>query len=254
MTVTAIALNTFRESIRDRILYVVGIFGLLLIGSSYVLSPLAIGARHKMVADVGLAAISLLGVVILILMGSNLIHKEVDRRIIFTILSKPVSRHEYLAGKFGGMVMTLGSVVGIMTALYLAVVLADGLPLGPVVFASIGLGFLELVVLTAVTVLFSSFTNSTLTALFTLSVFVMGHLSSDLLSFAGRTGGIVTRIFCTTLFYLLPNLESFNLRAEAVHGLPVSGGDVLLATGYGVSYAAFCLVLAGILFRRKDFR
>lgn len=254
MKVAAIALNTFRESVREKILYTVGVFGLLLIGSSYVLSPLAVGARHKMIADVGLASVSLLGVVVLILVGTSLIHREIDRRIIFIVLSKPVSRAQYLLGKYFGIVLTLGAVVLAMGMLYFSVLVFDGIGFGSVYAAAIWMSFVELMVLASVAVFFSSFTNHTLTALFTLSVFVMGHLSADLRSFAERVGGPAMKAATEFMFYALPNLEAFNIRAEAVHSIEIGASRIAISSLYGFAYVAFALALATILFNRKDLK
>lgn len=252
--VAAVALNTFRETVRDRIFYLVGVFGLVLIGSSAILSPLTVGAQGKVVADVGLASLSLFGLLVVVFVGSGMLHKEIDKRTITTILAKPVSRRAYVAGKFGGLILTLACMLAAMGALFLLVTLWTPVPLNPGYAAAFGFAFLELAVVTAVAVLLSTFVSPVLAAVLTLALFVVGHVSSDLKAFGALVGGPALRLVTSVLFYVLPNLEVFNVRGAVVHGDPVSGAHLALAALYATCYVALCLVLAGAIFTRRELK
>jgi ABC-type transport system involved in multi-copper enzyme maturation permease subunit len=251
--VAAVAINTFRESVRERILVVAAAFGAVLMGGSVFLSPLAVGARQKIVMDVGLAAISIVGVLAAVFLGGTLVHKEVDRKAIYLVLTRPVSRSAYLAGKLAGVVLAVSLIVAVM-----AVVLAAALVLGnvaprPAVFAAVYLSLLEAAVIASIVVFFSTFTTPMLASFFTLCCFAAGSLSNDLRVFAEKFGGAGTRIAADAFYYLLPNLRVFNLRHEAVHDLPFRAGDVALATGYAAVYVAAVLCVACLVFRRREF-
>jgi Cu-processing system permease protein len=252
--IAAVALNTFRESVRERILAVAVFFGAILMGSSVFLSPLAVGAKQKIVLDVGLAAISLIGVLMAVFLGSTLVHKEVDKRAIYLVLTRPVSRASFLAGKLAGIVLAIALVFIAMTAVMLAAVALGGGVLNAAVFASVYLSFLETVVVCSVVLLFSTFTTPLLTSFFAICVFAAGSLSGDLKVFAAKFGGALMKLVTGVFYYLLPNLKVFNLRHEAVHNLPFRAEDVLLATVYAAAYCAVALFFACAIFRRREFK
>ena len=249
----AIALNTFRESIREKLLVIALFFGGILMASSYMLSPLAVGARSKIMLDVGLAAISLLGVLTAVMIGGTLLHKEIDRRAVYMVLARPVSRLEYLLGKFWGILLAISSVVAVMTLVMVATLLLGRVSMKPVVFAAIYLSLLEVAVICSVVVLFSTFTTPVLTSFFTLCIFVAGSLSHDLRAFAEKFGGDVMRRVMEVIFIALPNLKVFDLRHEAVHDLAYSMTDLGMATLYAVVYAGAALYIAYLIFSRREF-
>jgi ABC-type transport system involved in multi-copper enzyme maturation permease subunit len=252
-TIIAIALNTFRESVREKILVVSILFGVALMGSSAFLSPLAVGARQKIVMDVGLAAISIVGVLAAILLGSALVHKEIDRKAIYLVLTRPVSRPAYLVGKLLGTLCAVVLVIATMAVVMLAIVASGGGPLRPALFAAIYLSLLETAVVCSVVLFFSTFTTPMLTSFFALCVFAAGSMSNDLKVFASKFGGGGTKLAADIFYYLLPNLRVFNLRHEAVHALPFRWSDVALATAYGLVYCAVSVVFACLIFRRREF-
>lgn len=249
----AIALNTFRESIREKLLVIALFFGGILMASSYMLSPLAVGARNKILLDVGLAAISLIGVLTSIMIGGTLLHKEIDRRAVYMVLARPVSRLEYLLGKFWGILIAISSVVGLMTCIMLVTLFLGRVSLRPVIFAAIYLSLLEVAVICSIVVLFSTFTTPVLTSFFTLCIFVAGNLSGDLRAFAERFGGEAVRRIMEIFFVALPNLKVFDLRHEAVHDLAYSSTDLGLSTLYAVVYSGAVLYIAYMIFRRREF-
>jgi ABC-type transport system involved in multi-copper enzyme maturation permease subunit len=251
--VHSIALNTFRESIRQKLLYVSLVFGGIIIASSYILSPLAVGAKEKIMTDVGLAAISILGVLTAVLVGSTLVHKEVEKKAVFMVLTRPVPRYQYLIGKFAGVVIAIVLMVAVMTGLMFVMLMLRHGSLRPAVFAAIYLSALEVAVMCAVVIFFSTFTTPILTSFFALCLFAAGSLSNDLRVFAEKFGGSVMKTVVNVIYYLLPNLAVFNLRHEAVHDLPFGAGDLLRATFYAAVYCSVFLFFAHLVFRKREF-
>ena len=253
MKVLSIALNTFRENLRDKLLYNLLIFALLMIGSSLLLMTLTLGEFHRLILDIGLGSINFFGVLIAIFVGIGLVSKEIEKKTIYTIISKPVARYQFLLGKYMGLSLTLLVNTAIMAVGLLAVLYFQNVPIHVVLFKALGTIFLEFMVVTAVALFFSTFTSATLSAIFTLAIFVIGHLTTDLRTF-GQKMDAVGRGILNGIYYLLPNLERFNLKGHVTHQLDVSGNDLLLIATYGVVYTAFLLMLASVIFQRRDFR
>ncbi|MFA4947193.1 MAG: ABC transporter permease [Candidatus Krumholzibacteriia bacterium] len=252
--IAGVALNTFRESIREKILVVALLFGMILMGSSVLLSPLAVGAKQKIIMDVGLAAISIIGVLTAIFLGSTLVHKEVDKKAIYLVLTRPLSRSSFLAGKLAGIVLAIALVFALMTAVMIGTIALGKGIVRPAVFASVYLSFLETTVVCSIVMLFSTFTTPMLTSFFALCIFAAGSLSGDLKVFASKFGGEGMKLLTGSLYYLLPNLKVFNLRHEAVHNLPFNTGDILRATIYAAVYCGVVLFFACSIFRRREFK
>ncbi|MBN1503435.1 MAG: ABC transporter permease subunit [Candidatus Eisenbacteria bacterium] len=254
MKVLAIARNTFREALRDKALYVIVVFSLVLLVSTRILSPLALGEGVKITKDVGLSALSFFGILAIIVMGAGLVHKEIDRKTILVILSKPVARHEFILGKFLGMADALAALVVVMLVTLEVVLLLSGRgPDLPVLKAGF-LTFVELLVMTSIAVLFSSFSSTGMSAVFTFAFYVVGHFSSDMLVFAARLQSSFARQVCQFLYYVMPDLELFNARAIVVHGGDIPDERMLAATAYGLLYTMGVLVLSAVIFSRKDFK
>lgn len=253
MKVLSIALNTFRENLRDKLLYNLLIFALLMIGSSLLLMRLTLGEFHRLLLDIGLGSVNIFSVLIAIFVGIGLVSKEIDKKTIYTIVSKPVARLEFLLGKFFGLTITLLVNMLIMTAGLLAVLMAQSVPIEAVLFKALGLILLECMVVTAVALLCSTFTSATLSAIFTLAIYVIGHLTADLKSFGQKMDGL-GRSVLEGMYYLLPNLERFNLKGNVTHHIDVPLNDLVLIVAYGMAYAVFLLLLASVIFQRRDFR
>ena len=253
MRVLSIAFNTFRENIREKLLYNLLIFALLMIGSSILLTGLTVGEWDRLIINLGLSSMNFFGVLIAIFVGISLVSKEIDKKTIYTILSKPVPRYEFLLGKYLGLMITLFVNTAVMVAGQLAVMVYLNAPITLLLFEAIGFIFVELVVITAVGLLFSTFTSTTLSAIFTLAIYVIGHLSTDLVQFGTKMDGL-GRALLNAIYYILPNLERFNLKGHVIHKVNVVGTDVLLTTAYGLAYAGLLLVLASIIFQRRDFQ
>ena len=254
MKILAIARNTFREAVRDRVFALVGAFGLVLMASTVVLSPLSVGAQQKLVADIGLSGISIFAVIVVLFVGSGLVHKELDKRTIMTLLSKPVSRMEYLLGKYFGLLFTIVTMMAMMAVLFVVALLLTGNGFQWPYLLSIGLTFCEMVLITAVVVFFSSFTGPLLTALFTMGIFIAGRMLSDLLDFAHVTDNPAAASTVNVLRNVLPNLDLFDIRTAVVHGFPIESGHLLWAVAYMALYSAGLVVAAEFVFRRREFK
>ncbi|HEY3175600.1 MAG TPA: ABC transporter permease [Candidatus Polarisedimenticolia bacterium] len=252
MRTLAIAANTFREAIRDRILYLLLAFAILMIVSSRILSYLTVGAEEKIVKDIGLAAISLFGVATAIFVGVGLVFKEIEKRTVYTLVSKPIRRSQFILGKYLGLVMVLAVNVAVMTTVFYLLLAFKGW-MDIALTSAIVLIFVELMLVTAFAILFSSFSTPILSSLFTVTVYVIGHLSWGLLLLADRIEGGAGRALCRLLYRGLPNLEALNVKGMVVHGLEVPPAQVLFASVYGLSYTLIVLALAVLVFRRRDF-
>jgi ABC-type transport system involved in multi-copper enzyme maturation permease subunit len=209
---------------------------------------------ERILQDVGFGAMRLFGVAIALFVGVGLIHKEVERRTVYTILSKPLSRGEFLLGKFAGLALTVWMQLAIMTLAFAAVSWASGAPLGPGHAAACLLLGVELALVVAIATLFSAFTTPMLSSLFAGGLWVVGNLTRDLREIGAGSELPEVRLATAWLHRLLPDLASFDLRIEAAHGLPVAASDVWLALVYGGAYCAVVLVCAVAIFERRDFR
>ncbi len=253
MKVISIALNTFRENLRDKLLYNLLIFALLMIGSSLILMRLTLGEFHRLILDIGLGSINFFGVLIAIFVGIGLVSKEIEKKTIYTIVSKPVARFQFLLGKYLGLSLTLVINTAIMACGLLVVLYVQEVPIHIVLFKALGLIVVEFMVITAVALLFSTFSSATFSAIFTLALYVIGHLTPDLKAFGEKIGGLGKTIL-EGMYYVLPNLDRFNLKGHVTHQLDVPAGDLLVIGVYGMAYTAFLLTLASVIFQRRDFR
>jgi ABC-type transport system involved in multi-copper enzyme maturation permease subunit len=192
-------------------------------------------------------------VLIAIFVGIGLVSKEIEKKTIYTIVSKPVARFQFLLGKYLGLCLTLFINTVIMTSGLLAVLYFQDVPIHTVLFKALGMIMLEFMVITAVALLFSTFSSATLSAIFTLAIYVIGHLTPDLKAFGQKMEG-TGRTMLEGIYYILPNLDRYNIKGHVTHQLEVPAGDLLMIAAYGVAYAAFLLMLASIIFQQRDFR
>lgn len=263
MTIFLIAGNTFRENVRDKVLYNLVLFALLLIICSLLLGQLSIGYEMKIIVDLGLTSISLVGVLIAVFIGIGLVYKEIDRRTIYNIVSKPVTRRQFLLGKFLGLLMTLGVNVAFMAlGIFAALVyLSSGWYWGYLnILPAIVLIFMELVLVTAIALFFSSFTTPVLSAVFTLCIWLAGHFNGDLVDLARISQSSAMEYTCRVLYYLLPNFSNFKIATgrlviqQAGYMEPPDAMAVLAAASYGFLYAVILVVVAAGIFERRDFK
>ena len=252
--VAAIALNTFMEAVRDRILYAILVFVLVLLAGSTILVTISVGGEEKIIKDLGLASISIFGTLIAIFLGIGLVSKEIEKRTVYTILSKPIDRYQFILGKYLGLVLTLLVNIGVMALGLIGLTyLWEGMS-SPRLLLAVLFVFLELMVVTALALLFSTFSSPTLSAIFTLCLFVAWHLSADLRLFAARFGGEVTRLSADVLYFLLPNLSRLDFKDQATHTLGVDGRTTALSFTYAILYVAALILAAMAIFERRDFK
>jgi ABC-type transport system involved in multi-copper enzyme maturation permease subunit len=253
----AIARNAFREAVRDRVLYNLVLFVLLLIAGAIFLGELSAGQEAKIIVDLGLSAMLLFGAFIAIFVGVGLVYKEIERRTLYAILSKPIGRGQFLLGKYLGLCATLFVnvvVMGVGLSLALSYVRRGWDPLLVKVWPAILLIFFELAILTGVALLFSSFSSPALSALLTFFVFVIGHFSADLKGLATSGGSAPARFLFRALYYLLPNFSHFSVITPAAHGLGPEAGSMLMAIAYAIVYIAVLLAAATLIFSRRNFK
>lgn len=248
-----IALNAFRESLRDKILYNLVFFAGLLIGLSVLLADLSITEHHKVIADMGLAAINLIGVIIAIFVGISLVNKEIERRTIYTIMARPVSRTFFIMGKYLGLALTLLVNMAVMLAVFLLTLWLYHVPIERSLFQAVQLMFVEILVVTAIALFFSTFTSSTLSAIFTVGLYVIGHLTADLRVMVANNEGGIGKAVVDLLYYLCPNLEMLNIKGQAAVGVPAAPEYMMLASLYGLLYAGVLVTGACLVFQRRDF-
>ncbi len=262
-----IALNVFKESVRDKVLYNLVGFALLLIGVSYLIGQLTAGQDIKIIKDLGLAAISIFGLFIAVFIGIGLVSKEVERRSIYALLAKPISRQQFIAGKYLGLVLTLLVNVSIMTAAYFGVLavmarIAGGWQLAgweapavdPALLEAIAMIFLQLMIVTAVALLFSTFSSPMLSAAFTFGLFVAGHFNGELRHFEDVVDSRAAAWLARALYYVLPNLSPLDVKADVVHAIPVPAGLLLMNSAYALLYVTALLLAATAIFVRRDFK
>lgn len=255
--IQAIALNTFRESIRDRVLYNLILFVLILVTASVFVSDLSLDMESQFTAALGLSAMLVFGALIAIFIGVALVYKEIDKRTIYSLLSKPVRRHEFIIGKYAGLCLTLfvnTAVMVLATEAALLYVNGKFVPLHTAVLAASFLVYLELVLIVAIALMFSSFSTPMLAALFSFAVYVIGNFSRDLLVMASISTSNLTRAVLTVIYYLVPNLSNFGYITEASHGKIVPPQMAITATVYVAVYIAILLSAAVLIFQKRNFK
>jgi ABC-type transport system involved in multi-copper enzyme maturation permease subunit len=252
--VAAIAANTVRDAVRNRVLYILVFFAVVMIGTSVMLATLSYVERERILQDVGFSAIRFFGAAIAIFMGVGLIQREVERRTVYTILSKPVTRARFLAGKYLGLVATLWLQLAIMVAAFVLVSLATGAPLAAGHAIALGLVALELAVIVAFATLFSSFATPFLAACYSVGLYLVGHLTRDLRGLGAASDSAAVQQVTVWIHRVFPDLSALNRGIEAVHGLPIPLPEVGFALLMGVAWCLGFLLVAVMVFERRDFR
>jgi ABC-type transport system involved in multi-copper enzyme maturation permease subunit len=262
-----IAVNVFRESVRDKVLYNLVFYAILLTAAAYLIGQLTAGQDVKVIKDLGLAAVSVFGLFIAVFVGIGLVSKEVERRSIYGLLAKPIDRYHVVLGKYAGLLLTLAVNLSVMAAA-LYIVLAytawqfppeiarawDAPALDPRLLQAIALIFVELSVITAIALFFSTFSTPMLSAALTFGLFVAGHFSADLRNFDQVVDSPAAARLARGLYWVLPNLSTFDIKSQIVHGQPVSPEYMALALGYGAVYIGVLIAAALMIFARRDFK
>ncbi|MCX6537358.1 MAG: ABC transporter permease subunit [Acidobacteria bacterium] len=263
-----IAYHVFKESVRDKVLYNLVLFATLMISASYLVGQLTAGQDIKIIKDLGLAASAVFGLFMAVFIGVGLVWKEVDRRSVYNVLVKPLRRHHFIVGKFIGLALTLLVNLAVMaTAVYLVLAvmawtqpalaraaMIDAPVVDPNLLKAFVLIYVQLLVVTAVALFFSTFSSPMLSAALTFGLYIVGHFNADLAHFEHIVKSRAAAVLARALYYLLPNLAPFDVKAAVVHGQTVPVGYVLLTSGYGLLYAAAVVGLAMLVFARRDFK
>jgi ABC-type transport system involved in multi-copper enzyme maturation permease subunit len=255
--IQAIARNTFREAVRDRVLYNLVLFVLLLSVGAVFLGAASAAQDAKIIVDFGLSAVLMFGAFIAIFVGVGLVWKEIERRTVFAIFAKPVGRSEFIIGKYLGLCATLAVNVAVMGAgvtLVLTYVARGQAPALGALWPTIALIYMELTILTAVALLFSSFSSPIFALFGSLAVFLIGHFTTELKGLAELFDAPALRATVATLYYALPNLSTFSLITPAAHGIAPPTAHLLTALAYAVAWDVTLLAAAALLFARRDFR
>ena len=248
-----IAKNAYREIIRDRILYGIVVFALLLIGLSLALGELSFAEQARISADFGFAGIQLSAAVLAIFVGSTLVSKEIDKQTILTLLARPVSRAQFLMGKFVGLFLVIVTVMAGLAATLAAVVAALELKVGETfAVALFGVG-LESITLLSLALFFGSFARPAMTVTFSAALFMIGHWVGSLDYFVDKSQSPAFRALGRAVSRVVPDLEAFNWRSAPIYDVAVPMADVLKATGYALTWTALFFAATVAIFNRRDF-
>ncbi len=249
--VLAIALNTFREAIRNRILYLLLVFAVAMISFAQILSLLTVGSEEKIIKDFGLASIDVFGVLTSVFIGIGLVSKEIERRTVYTLLAKPIQRYEFVLGKYAGLVLTL-LVNTLVMALWFFLILAFKGMFDARLSIALVMLFFQYLLITAIAILFSCLSSPILASVMTLTFYVIGHLLWSLDLLEEKLTSAAARAVCRALYYLLPNFGNFDIKGEVVHGMAIAPGVVGSAALYLVLYGSAVLLGACAVFQRKE--
>lgn len=252
-SIMSVARATFLEGVRNKIFYNLALFAFLILASSLVLHKMTVGDETKIIKDLGLASIAIFGLLIATFVGSNLIAREVEEKVIYTILSKPLSRGQYFVGKFLGIVMIIGVNTVAMTALTLLFVysVGGGIPWALVLGAL--LIFAELVVVTAMTAFFLTFMGSTICIYTVLMLYVVGHSTTEVRKLLQEGSSLLMAKIVDAAYYILPNFDHFDIKSLVVHGLRVPPEHVAFAISYGIGYTGILLIFGYLIFKNREF-
>ncbi|HEX8029451.1 MAG TPA: ABC transporter permease [Vicinamibacterales bacterium] len=257
----------FRESVRDRVPLGMAIFAALLMAASFLIGQLTAGQDMKIIKDLGLAALSIFGLLIAVFIGIGLVSKEVERKSIYGLITKPITRGQFILGKYAGLVVTLATNLAVMTlALYGVLFYVNAMTpeptratwpapaMDPRLLIAVGLIFAELMIVTAVALFFSTFSSPLLSTILTLGLWTAGHFNEDLRHFETVVDAPAAAILAKVLYYVLPNLAPFDVKSQVVAAIPVTTAQIAYTIGYAVLYISILLLGAITIFRRRDFK
>lgn len=252
--ILAISLNTFRESVRDKIYYSILAFALMMLGFSVVLGNLSLGDTYKIIQDFGLMSISLFGTLTAIFVGIGIVYKEMEKRTIYVILAKPIARWQFLLGKYLGLSLTLAVMEICMTiGMFVVCYIYQGMIPYHAIYALFGI-FFELQLILAAAVLFSTFTTPFLSGLFTLAVFIIGHITVDMKVIADNLEEPLLKSIMNGMYYALPNLERLNFKAAVVHRLDIPAVVFSTSILYSIVYTTMILLFSVLIFNHRNMR
>lgn len=252
-----VAINTFREAIRDRVLYNLIFFAFLMIGAAILVGQISIGTERLLIINLGLSSISAFGLVMAVFIGVSLVSKEMDKRTLHALLSKPIRRWEFLVGKYGGLLLTLVVNTSLMTLGLWAALFYVGRELKRTdlyVLVAVYMILLKLALVTALALLFSCFSTPMLSTVFTLGIYIIGLFSTDVRAFGAMTGNRVAQAATELLYHVVPHFQNFNLITAAAHGRSIPGPLVLANTAYALLYILLLVVAASAIFSHRNLK
>lgn len=251
-----ISSNVFREVIRDRALYLIGFFAAVMVAAVVLLPEVAASTEDQIILDIGSAAISLLGLAVAIFVGTGLVNKEIEKRTVYVMVSKSISRTEFIVGKHWGLSAVIGVLVAAMTAIFMGILSLNHIayPVASIALSAL-FQFLELSLVAAVAILFGVFTSSLLATLITFAVYLTGHLSRDLLNLGAVTENAGLKQAMQGMYLILPDLARFNLKNQAIYGIELLPSPLELLSNaiYGLFYITLLLAIAIVIFSRRQF-
>lgn len=253
--IATIALHTFKQSVRDKVLYNLIAFALLLTGAAILFGQISIGVQRIILVNLGLSAIAVFGLLMAIFIGISLVWREIDHRTLYNVLSKPVARWEFIAGKYLGLLLTLVVNTAIMTAgFYLALLYLDhrSLPGDLAAFEAIYFILLELALIVGVALLFSCISSPVLSAVFTFCTYVIGNLTSDIRWFGHESGSWALAKVTTLLYYVLPNFSDFNMIGRAAHSQVAPSYLLISNSLYALLYAVILVSASILIFEERE--
>lgn len=252
-SIWVIAKNTFREIIRDRILYGILVFALMLIGMSLVLGQLSFDEQARISINFGFSGIEISAAIVSIFIGSSLVSKEIEKQTILTLLARPISRSQFICGKFLGLTLVVTAIsAGLATVLILLTIILNVAITSAFFIAIFGI-LLEALVLLSFTLFFGSFSRPIMTVMFSVSILLLGHWVDSLPYFIAKSSNESFKLIGKLITKLIPNLEMFNWRAAPIYGDSVPLADILRATAYSSGWVMLLFILTSFIFRRRDF-
>ncbi len=254
MKIKAIALNTFKEAVRNKVYYLLIVVGILFAFSSYIMSLLTIGDKIKVLKDIGLASINFFCVLIAIFTGINLVFKEIDKKTIYNIVSKPVSRSSFILGKFFGLALTLLVALVSMAVIFFLFLFVSTGHFDAYILVYFLFLYCELLIISAISILFSSFSTPILSSIFTISLYLIGHVSWTFNEFKHNLTETFEKVIAYSFYYIMPNLDKLNIKTAVVLQKPISNELIFSSFMYALCYLSAILLLAILIFNRKEFQ
>jgi ABC-type transport system involved in multi-copper enzyme maturation permease subunit len=252
-----VALNTFREAVRDRILYNLIFFALVMMGAAILVGQISIGIERLVIVNLGLSAISIFGLIMAIFIGVSLVSKEIEKRTLYSLLAKPIRRWEFLVGRYAGLLLTLVvntslMTVGLAGALFYV---SHRFQLGDTsILIAVYFILLQLALVTALALFFSCFSTPVLSTLYTLGIYIAGIFANDIRGFEQFTKSPAMDVVARVIYYVLPNFHNFNVIASASHGDAIPLTLVWQNTLYVALYVTVVLIASASVFSRRNLK
>jgi ABC-type transport system involved in multi-copper enzyme maturation permease subunit len=254
LRISSIASNVFREVIRDRVLYLIGLYALTILFAARFIPELAASTENKIILDIGLGSMGILGLIVTVFVSTGLVNKEIEKRTVYVLVAKPITRTELIIGKHLGLSALLAVLIGIMTIFLMLILSYNRIPYYPtnILLSSLFM-WVELSLITAVGILFGVFTSSLLATLLTIGIYFMGNASRDLVTLGKLTKNVDLERMMTGLYLILPDLARLNLKNDAVYGVLPSAPNLAINFGYGIIYIILLLTISTMVFSRREF-